>query len=152
MKARPWTILLTCALLFVAAFGDAAAGPADVRRAHAECDAEAVYRFTVAVQHADTGWQHYADRYEILGPDGKVIATRVLRHPHVHEQPFVRAFEGVEVPKSVKQVTVRAHDSLHGYGGREVKLTLRPCEPASAPTPQPDAPANGSPNTAPDPR
>jgi hypothetical protein len=47
-----------------------------------------VYRFSVTVRHADEGWDHYADRWEVLTSDGTLLATRTLYHPHVNEQPF----------------------------------------------------------------
>ncbi len=74
------------------------------------------YSFHVSVKHGDTGWDHYADNFEILTPDGTIIATRVLAHPHVNEQPFTRSKYGVKVPVGLKEVNVRAHDSVHGYG------------------------------------
>jgi hypothetical protein len=46
------------------------------------------------VRHEDVGWQHYADRWEVLASGGEVLATRVLAHPHVDEQPFVRNLGG----------------------------------------------------------
>jgi len=107
------------------------AGEADVVAATATCSAERVCRFEVTVKHADTGWKHYADRYEVLGPDGTVIGTRVLRHPHVHEQPFTRALGGVEIPGGVDRVTVRAHDSVDGYGGAEKAVALTIPEPGA---------------------
>ena len=51
----------------------------------------------VTLRHADTGWDHYANRWEVIGPDGRVLATRVLYHPHVNEQPFTRS-ETIQVP------------------------------------------------------
>ena len=83
------------------------------------------YSFSVTVQHADTGWDHYADAWDVVGPDGKIIATRTLYHPHVNEQPFTRSLGNVTIPDGVTQVTLRAHDSVHGYGGAEITLDLR---------------------------
>jgi hypothetical protein len=78
----------------------------------------------VTVKHDDEGWDHYADRWEVLGPDGEVLGTRVLYHPHVGEQPFTRSLGGVEVPEGVEKVVVRARDSVHGYGGKDVLVEL----------------------------
>ena len=75
-----------------------------------------IYSFHVTVQHDDEGWDHYADNFEILTPDGKILATRVLAHPHVNEQPFTRSQSRVKIPSHIKEVDVRAHDSVHGYG------------------------------------
>lgn len=74
------------------------------------------WRFAVTVRHADQGWQHYADRWQVIAPDGTVLGERVLLHPHVSEQPFTRALDGVAVPAGTVAVEVRAHDSVHGWG------------------------------------
>ncbi len=54
-----------------------------------------------------------------------MLATRVLLHPHVEEQPFTRSLDGVRIPAGVRKVTVRARDSLNGYGGRTITVTLK---------------------------
>jgi hypothetical protein len=51
--------------------------------------------------------------------------VRTLHHPHVEEQPFTRSLSGVRVPAGVDQVSVRARDSVHGYGGETVTVNLR---------------------------
>lgn len=109
----------------------AGAGEAEVLEARAEREAGGTFRFAVTVRHADQGWDHYANAYEVLAPDGSVLGTRVLRHPHVDEQPFTRRLRGVEVPEGVARVRVRARDSVHGHGGetREVLLPGREAEP-----------------------
>ena len=53
-----------------------------------------------------------------------MLATRVLEHPHVEEQPFTRELRGVRVPPNVTSVRIRARDSVRGYGGREVVIPL----------------------------
>jgi len=101
----------------------AGAGEADVVAARAVC-AERVCRFFVTVRHADEGWKHYADRYEVLAPDGSVLATRVLQHPHVEEQPVTRRLDGVRIPAGIARVRVRAHDLVHGHGGAEASVEI----------------------------
>ena len=120
------TRAFTLASFFVV-FGVApycSAGEADVVSAKAQKSADGVYSFQVTVKHGDTGWDHYANKWDIVGPDGTVLGTRELLHPHEHEQPFRRSLGGVEVPKGVKMVTIRAHDSVHGYGGKQVSVEL----------------------------
>jgi hypothetical protein len=102
----------------------AIAGPADVLSARAQCSEKRICTFTVTVKHADEGWDHYADRWEVVAPDGGILATRVLRHPHVEEQPFTRSLTGVQIPPSVKEVLIRAHDSVHGFGGTELTVEV----------------------------
>lgn len=116
--------LLCFAALLGLAAGAAAAGEADVLAAEVTAVKGGHYRFDVTVRHADEGWEHYADRWEVLAPDGTVLATRVLRHPHVQDQPFTRSLPAVAIPEEVRRVIVRAHDSVHGLGGAEVTVDL----------------------------
>ena len=109
-------------LLF--SFTPALAGKADVLDVEAVKLANGTYRFDVTIQHADEGLQHYTDRWEVVGPDGTVLAVRNLYHPHVDEQPLTRSLSGVCIPKGITTVTVRAHDSVHGYGGKTVTEAL----------------------------
>ncbi len=104
--------------------GIARAGKPDLLEARAECHTGNRCNFTVTLRHADEGWSHYADKWEVMGIDGKVLATRILHHPHVHEQPFTRTLSNVAVPNDIKRVTIRAHDSVHGYGGETVEVSL----------------------------
>jgi len=103
--------------------GPGHAGLADVVSASADCVAS-VCRFVVTVRHDDEGWKHYANVWEVVAPDGAVLATRVLQHPHVGEQPFTRELGGVKVPATLTSVRIRARDSVHGFGGREVVVPL----------------------------
>ncbi len=82
------------------------------------------YRFDVTLRHDDAGWDHYADGWEVLSPDGKVLGKRVLAHPHVSEQPFTRSLSGVQVPQGLSTVTIRAHDSVHGFNKEVFEVSL----------------------------
>ena len=81
------------------------------------------YRIDVTVKHADTGWDHYANAWQVLDEKGKVIGERVLYHPHVDEQPFTRSLT-LKIPTGVKKITIRAKDSVHEFGGIEKTVTL----------------------------
>ena len=81
------------------------------------------YEFQVTVQHVDASWDHFADRWEIIGPGGRVLGTRVFYHPHIGERQFTRKLRGVTIPEGVEHVIVRVHDKLHGYG-REKLIAL----------------------------
>lgn len=102
----------------------AQAGEADVVAARAEQSADGTWRFEVTVTHQDAGWDHYADLWQVLAPDGTVLGERVLAHPHVNEQPFTRSLNGVTIPDGTDRVEVRARDSVHGFGGRRVSVPL----------------------------
>ncbi len=116
---------LLCSLTVVLlAAGSAGAGEADVVKVEAFGQRDGTWRFMVSVRHGDTGWDHYADKWDVVGPDGAVLGTRVLLHPHESEQPFTRSLGGVKIPPQITQVALRAHDSQHGYGGAEVTVDL----------------------------
>jgi hypothetical protein len=53
-----------------------------------------------------------------------VLGSRTLYHPHVDEQPFTRSLDNVAIPTDVTTVVIRAHDTVHGLGGRAFTLTL----------------------------
>jgi hypothetical protein len=74
------------------------------------------YTFAVTLRSPDTGCDQYADWWEVLTPQGKLIYRRVLMHSHVNEQPFTRGGGPVEVHDTTELV-VRAHMSNAGYGG-----------------------------------
>lgn len=114
---------LAAAALAVAA-GTASAGQADVLDVAVERTDDGDWRFRVTVAHADEGWEHYADQWQVLAPDGGVLGTRTLYHPHVEEQPFTRSLGGVRIPRDVREVTIRARDKVHGHGGKTVTVAL----------------------------
>jgi hypothetical protein len=109
----------------------ARAANADVLQVRAVEAADGSWTFHVTVEHPDTGWDDYADGWDVLTPDGTVIKpdpdspfTRLLLHPHENEQPFARSQSGIVIPEGVTEVHVRAHDLVDGYGGRQVLVDL----------------------------
>lgn len=89
------------------------------------------WTFYVTVAHQDTGWDDYADGWDVVLPDGTVVGakagarfTRLLAHPHEKEQPFTRSQSGLQIPEGVTVVKVRAHDIVDGFGGPEVIVDL----------------------------
>jgi len=117
---------LSLALLAIASTAlapSAFAGEADVVKVRAK-DTPSGWRFAVTVRHKDKGWDHYANNWEVLTPEGDILATRVLGHPHVNEQPFTRSLSGIEIPEGLTEVIIRARDSVHGYGGQMMRVDL----------------------------
>ncbi len=115
---------LILALTLSLAGGAATAGEADVVGVEVTSEGDGAYRFDVTVAHGDEGWDHYADAWDVVAPDGTVLGTRVLAHPHENEQPFTRSLGGVAVPEGITEVTLRAKDSVHDYGGVEMTVKL----------------------------
>lgn len=111
-----------CLLLFIST--TCTADEADVIDATVKCDSSRVCTFRVTVSHGDTGWEHYADHWRVLGPDGDELGKRILLHPHVTEQPFARSLSAIHVPAGTKQVTIEAHDKVHEYGGAKLLVKV----------------------------
>ncbi len=114
-------ITLISAFLFLR---PAFAGDVNIVDAKATSEGNGLFRFTVTLRHADNGWDHYADRWDILGPDGTVLGSRVLMHPHVAEQPFTRSLSGVDIPEGLKAIAIRAHDKQHGDSPKLFRVSL----------------------------
>ncbi len=96
------------------------AGCAHVIAVEIEHQGDGEYAVTATVRSSDTGTDKYADLWEVRAPDGTVLGTRVLAHPHVDEQPFTRSLGGVEIPGGVEAVEVVARDSVEGFCGETV--------------------------------
>lgn len=108
--------LVPIAALALAALLPATAPGGDVTVVAAEAaQSGGSWRFDVTLEHGDTGWDHYADAWRVVGPDGTVYGTRTLYHPHVEEQPFTRSLSGIAIPDEVTQIRIEAHDSVHGW-------------------------------------
>lgn len=73
------------------------------------------WHFNVTVTHPDSGWDHYADGWEVLDMEGNRLAIRELMHPHVTEQPFTRSLRNVSVPDGLRQVYIRTRCSDDGW-------------------------------------
>jgi len=82
------------------------------------------WNFSVTLSHPDSGWDHYADGWEVLDADGNSLGHRTLAHPHVNEQPFTRSLGGVAIPAGTKTVYIRAHCLVDGWGDQQFKVML----------------------------
>ena len=96
----------------------------DVRIVDVRVECAASCTFSATLEHDDEGWHHYADRWDVVTLDGRLLKSRVLYHPHVDEQPFTRSLAGVSIPADVKQVRIRARDSKHGYSAQEFLVDI----------------------------
>jgi len=99
------------------------AGEADVVGGKITALGDGRFRVDATVMHGDTGWDHYADRWDVLAPDGSVLGSRVLAHPHENEQPFTRSLT-LTIPADVAEITLQANDSVHELGGKTFTLAV----------------------------
>ncbi len=80
------------------------------------------WRADVTLSHGDTGWDDYADGWRLELEDGSVLATRVLHHPHVEEQPFTRSLFDLRIPEGADQIYLRTRTSQAGWA--ETRTTI----------------------------
>lgn len=80
--------------------------------------------FDVTLSHGDSGWDHYADGWEIVDAAGNVFGTRILHHPHVQEQPFTRSLRHVMLPDGTREVFIRVKCSADGWKDSGFKISL----------------------------
>lgn len=101
----------------------ALADPPEIVAVHADRQGDG-WRLDVTLRHQDTGWDHYADGWEVLAPDGTRLGFRELFHPHVDEQPFTRSLGGVTIPEGVSQVVIRARCNVDEWADRALTVDL----------------------------
>ena len=82
------------------------------------------YQFGVEIASPDTGCERYADWWEVISEDGKLLYRRILLHSHVDEQPFIRSGGPVEITADMV-VYIRAHMNTIGYGGQILRGTVQ---------------------------
>lgn len=82
--------------------------------------ADGVYTVSATIRHNDTGWDNYADAFEVKG-ENVSNGLRVLLHPHENEQPFTRSQSNVA---ATGLVWVEAKDNVEGLGGSRIFLDL----------------------------
>jgi hypothetical protein len=122
VNMKPGILWLFAGLVMIS--GQSVAGEADVVDVEAVRSSAGTYDFHVSVKHDDAGWDHYANVWQVLAPDGTMLGERVLLHPHENEQPFRRSLTGVSIPDGIDSVTVRAGDKVHEFGGAEMVIKL----------------------------
>ena len=123
-NSKPRKALQTAILGLLPLTGPAISGEAGILDVETNCNSQRICSFAVTVKHADTGWDHYVDRWDVIVPDDEIIGTRVLHHPHVEEQPFTRRLADVRIPGNTRNIIIRVHDSVHGYGKHPYPVTI----------------------------
>ena len=79
----------------------------------------------VTLEHADSGWDHYADAWRVVDERGELIALHNLLHPHEDEQPFTRVAKDVFIAPGQNIVYVEAHDKIHAWSTQRLRVDLR---------------------------
>ncbi len=116
---------LIMGLFFLASISVSAyANEVEVVDVQANQASDKTWRFSVTLKHADEGWDHYANQWQIIAPNNKILGTRTLYHPHVNEQPFTRSLNGVKIPADIRTVRIIARDTVHGLSTKAVQLEL----------------------------
>lgn len=111
-------LLLICSLT-------SQANEVEITNVVAHQGSDKTWTFAVTLKHGDTGWDHYANEWQVIAPDNKILATRTLYHPHVEEQPFTRNTSGVKIPASMETVRIIAKDTVHGLAKTAMQINLK---------------------------
>lgn len=83
------------------------------------------WTISVTIEHPDTGWDHFADGWEVLDEAGNVLGFRKLHHPHVDEQPFTRSLNDVMLPDGTRRIFIRTKCSVDGLSHETFEVTLK---------------------------
>jgi len=101
------------------------AGDVNILAADFRQNTDSSWSVGVTLKHTDTGWDHYADRWQVEDEQGNSLGYRLLMHPHVNQQPFTRRLVGLSLPKEITTVYIRAHDKVHGWTKTRLKVDLK---------------------------
>ena len=100
--------------------GDAFANVTNVSATGSDGD----FQFSVTIKSPDEGCDQYANWWEVLDENGKLVYRRILAHSHVDEQPFTRSGGPVDVNADAV-LFIRAHMNPGGYGSNVFKGSVK---------------------------
>ena len=89
-----------------------------------DCNNQQQCSFDVTLKHADSGWKHYANYWQVVDDKGDVLVERTLYHPHVNEQPFTRSSSPVLLSRELKKVWIKAGDNVSGLNSKAYSVKL----------------------------
>jgi len=118
-----YKLLVSIFLFMLSTFSQA--NEVEITNVVAHQKSDKTWTFAVTLKHGDTGWEHYANEWQVRTLDNEILATRTLFHPHVDEQPFTRNTSGVKIPASMEVVRIVARDKLHGLSPNVIQINLK---------------------------
>lgn len=124
MVLKKYKILICLTASLMASVSTVEASPTKIINATISLGGNASYTIAVTLEHADHGWDHYANQWQVVGPNGDVIATRILAHPHVNEQPFTRSLSNIQIPEGISKITIKAGCTISGIDSNAFVLDV----------------------------
>ena len=82
------------------------------------------YEFAVTMSSPYDGPERFADAWRVIGDDGVIYGMLELQHDHANEQPFTRSLAGIDIPNTVRSVTIEGRDRVYGWGGSTTEVSL----------------------------
>jgi len=122
-----WEVIMRVLFILLSAIFSSVclASGAEIVKVKAEKTSAQKCNISVTLEHADEGWEHYANAWRIYSAEGELIGERTLHHPHVKEQPFTRSLLGIGIPSEHSEVTIVAVCSKTGESKKSYTLKLR---------------------------
>ena len=115
-------------ILCAAFSGSVLANDVEILGAEFSQDRDGTWTVSVVLLHEDNGWDHYADRWRLVDPEGNVLGERVLLHPHDDEQPFARLESGIKIASELATIYIEAHDLVHGWTPNRMAVDMTKVE------------------------
>ncbi len=114
-------------ILFISMYLFASTNPkvkADIISVEVSKISDKEYRFSVGIKSDDKGCKQFANWWEVIDENGKLVYRRILFHSHTTEQPFVRSgiVKGID---ENKKLYIRAHMNNVGYSGNVYSGTIK---------------------------
>lgn len=79
---------------------------------------------TVTLQHAASGWDHFASGFAVLTPDGTRIGYLDLTHPDMDQGRVTASLRRLTIAGDTPFVLIRTRCSLVGWAAEPVRVDL----------------------------
>ena len=90
------------------------------------CKSGMSWRVDVTLEHPDSGWDHYADGWEVLDADGNRLGYRGCITRMSTSSPLPARSPISTCPTARAKIHIRAHCSVDGWGEETFRIDIEP--------------------------